>query len=106
MALYDALLDYAPTVGALVNRAAAIGEAHGAGAGLVASDTVPADAVRDYQPWWALRAHLLTRLGRHREADTAYRRAAGLTRAPTVRAFLLGRADALPRNDDAPRPTA
>jgi RNA polymerase sigma-70 factor (ECF subfamily) len=94
-ALYDALLAYAPTAGALVARAAALGEAEGAEAGLAACDAVPAGIARDYQPWWALRAHLLARLARHGEARAAYERAAGLTQAPAVRAFLLGRRDRL-----------
>jgi RNA polymerase sigma-70 factor (ECF subfamily) len=97
VALYDALLAYAPTVGAVVGRAAAVGEAVGPEAGLAASEGVPAAAAASYQPWWALRAHLLARLGRADEAGAAYARAAGLTRSPAVRTFLLARADALPR---------
>jgi RNA polymerase sigma-70 factor (ECF subfamily) len=94
--LYEALLAYAPTVGALVGRAAAVAEARGALDGLVASELVPASVARTYQPWWALRAHLLARLGRHDEARAAYAQAAGLTQAPAVRAFLLARSAALP----------
>ena len=86
--LYDALLVYAPTVGALVNRAAAVSARDGPAAGLVDCDAVSAP---NYQPWWALRAHLLSRLGRHDEADDAYLRAAGLTQSAALRAFLLGR---------------
>lgn len=92
-ALYDALLAFAPTVGAFVNRAAAIAEATGAAAGLLACDAMPADAVRSYQPWWALRAHLLSRLGRVADAREAYEQAAGLTQSSAVRAFLLARRD-------------
>jgi RNA polymerase sigma-70 factor (ECF subfamily) len=93
VALYDALLAHAPTTGALVSRAAALAEAAGPEAGLAAADAVPAGLARDYQPWWALRAHLLARLGREAEARAAYERAAGLTQSPAVRAFLLGRRD-------------
>lgn len=93
--LYDALIAFAPTVGAFVNRAAAVAEASGADAGLAACDALPANAVRSYQPWWALRAHLLARLGRPVEAHDAYERAAGLSQAPAVRAFLLAQRDAL-----------
>lgn len=95
VALYDALIAYAPTVGALVSRAAALGEASGAAAGLGASDAIPRDVAATYQPWWALRAHLLARLGRNAEAREAYQRAAGLTLAPSIRDFLLARRDAL-----------
>lgn len=90
VALYDALLLYAPTVGALVNRAAAVARAHGADAGLMALDGVPADVVEGYQPWWVLRSHLLLQCGRVDEAALARTRAIGLTEDPAVRAFLLG----------------
>lgn len=87
--LYDALIAVAPTVGALVSRAAAIGGADGAEAGLAAAAALPEAAVESYQPWWALQAHLLQRLGRTDEAQVARVRAAGLTQDPAVRAFLL-----------------
>jgi RNA polymerase sigma-70 factor (ECF subfamily) len=81
-ALHDALVAHAPTVGALVSRAAAIGEASGAAAGLVAAEAIRADGLADYQPWWAVRAHLLARLGRAAEAGEAYARAAGPVHRP------------------------
>ncbi len=98
VALYDSLLQYAPTVGALVGRAAAVGEAFGPAAGLQAADAiveiVDAAVLHVYQPWWALRAHLLQRLlhedaSRAHEARTARVRAAGLTQDAAVRAYLL-----------------
>ncbi len=94
-ALYDALIAFAPTVAAFVNRAAAIGESAGAEAGLRACDAMPVDVVQSYQPWWALRAHLLARLGQIEAARDAYERAAGLTRSPAVRAFLLARRESV-----------
>jgi RNA polymerase sigma-70 factor (ECF subfamily) len=51
--------------------------------------------VRDYQPAWALRAHLLARAGRAAAARDAYARAAGMTADAAVRGFLLARRDAL-----------
>lgn len=89
VALYDALLHLAPTVGALVNRAAAIATARGAGDGLAAADAISADVIESYQPWWALRAHLLSQLGRTAEARAARTRAIGMTQDPAVRAFLF-----------------
>ncbi len=62
--LYDALAGMTPTIGVLVGRAAALGDHAGAAAGLAALDELPADAVAEYQPAWALRAHLLARPGR------------------------------------------
>ena len=88
-ALYDALVALAPTVAVHVNRAAAIARASGPAAGLEAADTLPLAVVAEYQPWWALRAHLLSLLGRSEEAASARVRAAGLTEDPAVRDFLL-----------------
>ncbi len=88
--LYDALVAVAPTVGAYVNRAAAYARAFGAARGLAEADALPVDAVRDYQPYWALRAHLQTELGQSSEGSVARERAASLTEDPAVRAFLRG----------------
>jgi RNA polymerase sigma-70 factor (ECF subfamily) len=88
--LYAGLLRIAPTTGAHVASAAALGAARGAEAGLAALDAVPPSAVTSYQPYWALRAHLLRALGRTAEARAAYARAIGLSEDPAVRAFLAG----------------
>jgi RNA polymerase sigma-70 factor (ECF subfamily) len=89
--LYDALVDAAPTVGAYVNRAAAYTRAFGAEAGLAAVRELPVEAVRSYQPYWALQAHLLEGLGRTVEADAARERASALTEDPAVRRWLSAR---------------
>lgn len=93
--LYAGLIEIAPTVGARVGQAAAEGEAFGAQAGLNRLDALGPDAVNAYQPWWAVRAHLLARLGRTTDALAAYERAVGLAEDADVRAFLLQRAEAL-----------
>jgi predicted RNA polymerase sigma factor len=93
--LYEGLVRAAPTVGAMVGRAAAAAEARGAGDGLALLDGLAASGgVGGYQPYWALRAHLLGRLGDGAGARDAYDRAAGLTEDPAVRAFLVARRDA------------
>ena len=89
--LYEGLLRHAPTMGARVAHAAALGEARDAEAGLAALDAIPPDEVATYQPYWALRGHVLKALGRAAEAGEAYERAIGLSEDPAVRAFLLGR---------------
>lgn len=89
--LYDQLVRVSPTLGAHVSRAAAVGEAFGPGAGLAALDALPAAETAAYQPYWATRAHLLARGGRHAEAGAAYTRAIGLTEDPALRRFLLER---------------
>ncbi|HKQ65286.1 MAG TPA: DUF6596 domain-containing protein [Methylomirabilota bacterium] len=90
--LYEGLLLCAPTVGAQVGRAAALAHARGEEAGLAALDAIPRDALVGYQPYWALRAHLLKRLGRDDEAREAFSRAIGLTEDDGVRAFLAAEA--------------
>lgn len=86
--LYEGLVRLAPTVGAVVGRAAAVAEAHGAAAGWALLEIISGEVVTTYQPYWALAAHLLTRLGRVEEARTAYDRAIGLCEDEATRAFL------------------
>jgi RNA polymerase sigma-70 factor (ECF subfamily) len=97
VALYDALVALAPSVGATVARAAAVGEALGPEAGLAALDTVAAADRARYQPFWATRAHLLAAAGRGAEAAEAHDRALALTADPATRAFLAARRAALGR---------
>jgi RNA polymerase sigma-70 factor (ECF subfamily) len=89
--LYEGLVQLTPTVGALVGRAAAIAEAEGAAAGLAALDRIDAALAKSYQPYWAVRAHLLRRLGRVDESIDAFDRAIGLTEDEATRQFLLRR---------------
>lgn len=98
--LYEGLASLAPSIGALVARAAAIGECLGPSAGLEALEAVPEARARQYQPWWALRARLLGGCGRAAEAREAAERAAGLSQDPAVRAFLLGGGPPAPRPAD------
>jgi RNA polymerase sigma-70 factor (ECF subfamily) len=88
--LYEGLLRLAPTVGARVGHAAALAEARGTEAGLAALEQLPADVVSSYQPYWALRGHLLS-ARRPSEARQAYARAIELSDDPAVRAFLTER---------------
>jgi predicted RNA polymerase sigma factor len=90
--LYEGLVRLAPTIGALVGRAAAIAEARDAETGWALLQAIPADAVASYQPYWALAAHLLKRRGRANEAAAAYSRAIGLCEDAAMRDFLLRRA--------------
>ncbi len=104
--IYDLIAARTPTVGALVARAAALGEARGPEAGLAALAALDPARTRAYQPYWAAHAHLLAAAGRPAEAADAYARAAGLTSDPAVRAFLLARRAGLPeayRNEKAHR---
>lgn len=84
-ALYDALWQMAPNVGAGVARAAAHAKAHGPAAGRAALDALPQESARAYQPYWAVRAHLSPRTDGAREA---YDNAIALTQDAAVRAHL------------------
>jgi predicted RNA polymerase sigma factor len=86
--LYEGLVRIAPTLGALVGRAAAHGEARGPAEGLALLDAIPEHAVATYQPYWAVRAHFQRELGRAREARAAFDTALRLTEDPAVRRFL------------------
>jgi RNA polymerase sigma-70 factor (ECF subfamily) len=90
--MYEGLVRLAPTVGALVGRAAAVAEARSAPAGWALLEALPADAVQNYQPYWALAAHLLKRMQRTEEAAAAYTKAIGLCEDPAMREFLAQQA--------------
>jgi len=86
---YEQLVRISPALGTRVGYAAAVAEAEGPEAGLAVLDPIAPDAVSHYQPYWAVRAHLLQRLGKKREAADAYDRAIGLAEDPAVREFLV-----------------
>jgi RNA polymerase sigma-70 factor (ECF subfamily) len=86
---YEALIRISPTLGTRVGYAAAAAEVNGPDAGLAVLESIEPDAVSHYQPYWAVRGHLLQRLGKIREASDAYDRAIGLAEDPAVRRFLL-----------------
>jgi len=87
--LYRALLVVAPTLGARVAAASVTGRLHGPDAGLdLLDDLLDAPGTAGFQPWWAVRAHLLAAAGRPSEASAAYERAIALTGDESVRAYL------------------
>src|SRR5713226_5253277 len=88
---YEQLIRISPTLGTRTGYAAAVGEANGPEAGLAVLDGIDTDDVSAYQPYWAVRAHLLQRLGKTSEAVDAFDRAIGLAEDPAVRQFLLQR---------------
>jgi RNA polymerase sigma-70 factor (ECF subfamily) len=86
--MYEGLVRLAPTIGAMVGRAAAVAEARGASTGWALLSAISAEAVPSYQPYWALAAHLLVRLQRFEEARAAYGSAIGLCEDSAMRDFL------------------
>jgi RNA polymerase sigma-70 factor (ECF subfamily) len=93
LALYDALVRLAPTLGARVSRAAVLARISGPAVGLAALDELGEPA---FQPWWAVRGHLLAEAGLVDDAARAYAKAISLTTDPTVLAH-LHRELAIPR---------
>ena len=93
--LYDALIRLRPTVGARVGRAAVTSRLNAAGNGLEQLDALnPAD-VAAYQPFWAVRAHLLCETGAREQAKEAYQTAIGLSESEAVRRYLQQRMNAM-----------
>jgi RNA polymerase sigma-70 factor, ECF subfamily len=88
LTLYDQLYALTPTPVVALNRAVALAEVHGPGAGLAAVDDLRSPALDGYYLFHAARADLLRRLGRSAEAAAAYDAARSLTANPVERAFL------------------
>jgi RNA polymerase sigma-70 factor (ECF subfamily) len=87
--LYEGLVRLSPSLGALVGRAAALSNTRGPECGLEALDAIESRTALNYQPFWAVRAHLLSRLGQTEAAREAYSQAIGLCEDPAVREFLI-----------------
>jgi RNA polymerase sigma-70 factor (ECF subfamily) len=91
MLFYEQLIRISPTLGTQTAYASAVAEAKGPEAGLAVLDGIDPQDVSAYQPYWAVRAHLLQRLGKTSEAADAFDRSIGLAEDPAVRQFLLQR---------------
>ncbi|MEU9509687.1 sigma-70 family RNA polymerase sigma factor [Micromonospora sp. NPDC048170] len=89
LTLYDQLTAYAPGPVVALNRAVALAEVAGPAAALAAVERLD---LAGYHVFHAVRADLLRRLGRAREAAQAYRTAAERTQNAAERAFLVRRA--------------
>jgi RNA polymerase sigma-70 factor, ECF subfamily len=95
--LYDVLLALTESPVVAVNRVLAIAETDGSRIALMELDKIAGDSrLAEYQPYWAVRAELLTKLKKGSEAREAYQIAIGLERDPAVRRFLQRRQEALP----------
>lgn len=90
-ALYRALLDLAPSVGARIAAGVALAEAGDLATARGLLDSVPDEMVESLQPWWLARARLCELAGEPAEARRCATRALGLTVNPAVRAYLLDR---------------
>ena len=95
VALYDALAQLTPSPVVELNRGVAAGMAFGPAAGLDIVDALLDDpSLKSYHLLPAVRADLLSKLGRFDEARTEFERAAALTRNARERELLLARAAA------------
>jgi RNA polymerase sigma-70 factor (ECF subfamily) len=92
LALYDRLLETAPSPVVALNRAVAVAEVSGAAAGLALVDALD---LADYRVYHAVRADLLRRLGLDVAAAEAYRAAIRLAGSAAERRFLERRLDSL-----------
>lgn len=91
--LHDTLQKLAPTKGGAVALAAVTAETDGAETGLEMLDSI--EQTENFQPAWAVRAHLLDRLGSFPDAITAYEKAISLSFDSPTRRYLRRRADVL-----------
>ncbi|MDQ3610043.1 MAG: RNA polymerase sigma factor [Actinomycetota bacterium] len=94
-ALYDELAERAPSPVVELNRAVALGMAFGPAAGLELIEALVGDpALKGYHLLPSVRGDLLEKLGRRREAQGEFERAAALTRNERERTLLLERSAA------------
>ena len=91
--LYDHLLTLEPSPVVALNRAVAVSEVDGPAAALTLVDALDLDT---YYLFHAIRADLLTQLGRAPEAREAYQRALALTPNEAEQHFLRSRLEHLP----------
>ena len=89
--LYDAMLATRDDPVIRLNRAVALAEVDGPAAGLAEVEGLAEARLEAFQPWHAVRADLLRRLGRIEESRAAYDRAIDLAPGPAERTWLAAR---------------
>jgi len=100
LALYDTLIEVAPSPVVKLNRAVALAMATGPAAALESIDALVAEpSLRNYHLLPAVRGDLLGKLGRLEEARAEFARAASLTRNARERELLLRRAAGCQKGD-------
>jgi RNA polymerase sigma-70 factor, ECF subfamily len=92
LALYDQLIEIAPTPVVALNRCVAVAEVHGPGPALALADGLD---LGEYHLFHATRADLLRRIGRRDEARAAYDAAIARAGNTAERSFLQQRRDRL-----------
>lgn len=89
--LYDAMLAQRDDVIVRLNRAVALAEVRSADEALAEVEALAAPQLEAFQPWHAVRADLLRRVGRLEESRDAYGHAIELAAGPAERAWLAAR---------------
>jgi RNA polymerase sigma-70 factor (ECF subfamily) len=96
LALYDHLLAFTGSPVAALNRAVALAAVEGPAAALDQMGPLASDKrMLGYQPYWAVRGHLLAETGRKAEAHEALTVAMGLSTDEAVKRYLDGKREAL-----------
>jgi RNA polymerase sigma-70 factor, ECF subfamily len=96
LALYDHLLALTGSPVAALNRAVALAAVEGPAAALDWMGPLASDKrMLGYQPYWAVRGHLLAEAGRRTEAHEALTVAIGLSTGEAVRRYLEAKREAL-----------
>jgi RNA polymerase sigma-70 factor, ECF subfamily len=96
LALYDHLLACTGSPVAALNHAVALAAVEGPAAALDRIGPLAADKrMLGYQPYWAVRGHLLATAGRKAEAHEALTVAIGLSTDDAIKRYLEGKRDAL-----------
>jgi len=91
LGLYDRLLVHRDDAVIRLNRIVALAEVEGLGKALASLEALEATALADYLPYHALRADLLRRLGRAKDARDSYDRALALEPNDAERRWLDAR---------------
>ena len=95
LSLYDVLLDLEDNPVLRLNRAVAVAEVSGTEAALAELSALDPERFRDFQPYHAVRADLLRRVGRTQEARAAYDIAISLVSTSAERQWLTRQRDTL-----------
>jgi RNA polymerase sigma-70 factor (ECF subfamily) len=99
LALYEHLLVYTGSPVAALNHAVALAAVEGAAAALHRMGPLASDKrMLGYQPYWAVRGHLLVRAGREAEAHEALTAAIGLSTDDAIKRYLEARREALAKS--------
>lgn len=91
LALYDLLLSWREDPFVRINRAVVLSEVAGTAVALAEIEALDAARLEDFQPFHAVRADFLARLGRRDEALAAYDRAIEMAPGPAERLLLIRR---------------